>query len=347
MKIPGIYTITNLVNGKIYVGQTTDLTGRWEKGYLVTLRRKAHCNTYLQRAWNKYGEENFIWEELDRCDKEFLYSQEHYWAILLDVHNPKRGYNDKPTHPEGKGTVSYSTRVKMSNSAKVVSKKKDHTLLKELAEKKKVKVAQYTISGIFMNNFDSMTKAAKYNSIRTGPISDGCIKNAVKAGYRWIKYTDEYPESLLPVVTLKEQQEIKRKEDRIKKIERQQERTRKKIIKLSGPVKIVNERRYTIEGWNNIMVNLSTYRNSDTNRLRMGKRSKGSNNPRAILNEQVVYEIRKEIATKLDKKFDSRWDMIAVRNSIKEKFNLTERRFQQIKGFECWKDVVYNSVSLT
>lgn len=345
MKRSGIYTITNLVNGKMYLGQTTNLIERWKKGHLVTLRRKAHSNTYLQRAWNKYGESNFIWEELEECDEKYLHSQEHYWAHLLDVHNPKRGYNDKPTHPEGKNVVSYTTRVKMSESAKINSKKRDHNYLREFATKKRVKVAQYTTAGVFVNKFDSKLEAAKVNNMRTGPISEGCLKGVIRAGYRWLRYENDCPTSLPAMLTLKEQQDIKREESRIKKVERQKKREHNKLLKeelrlarLSHPR---GKRLYTVEDREKMLANLTIYRGTNKRREGISKRVKGSNNPRATLNEQIVYEIRKEITIKLDKKFASRWDMIEVRNGIKEKFNLSERKFQQIKGFECWKDIIY------
>jgi len=58
----GIYKITNIINNKIYVGSTVSKFNRRWNCHKSTLRRNIHKNKYLQRAWNKYGESNFIFE---------------------------------------------------------------------------------------------------------------------------------------------------------------------------------------------------------------------------------------------------------------------------------------------
>ena len=51
----GIYSITNVVTGDMYIGQTIqDFEKRW-KSHISALNRGNHDNEYLQRSWNKYG----------------------------------------------------------------------------------------------------------------------------------------------------------------------------------------------------------------------------------------------------------------------------------------------------
>src|SRR3989304_1436717 len=57
-KISGIYKIINKTNGKYYVGSSNDIIGRWFT-HKSQLNRNNHCNPHLQRAWNKYGKDNF------------------------------------------------------------------------------------------------------------------------------------------------------------------------------------------------------------------------------------------------------------------------------------------------
>lgn len=109
----GVYTITNLVNKKMYVGLAIDFDKRWDS-HKNELRNNKHCNYHLQAAWNKYGENNFLFEILVECEEQFLYSEEHYWATILNVHNPKYGYNIQPTHPYGKPRHAEETKKKIA-----------------------------------------------------------------------------------------------------------------------------------------------------------------------------------------------------------------------------------------
>ena len=43
-KLSGIYTIENIVNGKIYIGESLDIYRRWHKEHIPQLRRDCHYN---------------------------------------------------------------------------------------------------------------------------------------------------------------------------------------------------------------------------------------------------------------------------------------------------------------
>lgn len=53
-----IYHITNNINNKCYIGQTLNYQNR-KTTHLRNLRQGKHHSSKLQRAWDKYGEENF------------------------------------------------------------------------------------------------------------------------------------------------------------------------------------------------------------------------------------------------------------------------------------------------
>jgi group I intron endonuclease len=75
----GIYTITNLLDGRYYVGSSLDLTKRLTS-HKTKLKNNKHINKYLQNAWNKYGEANFKFEvilPLPDCDEETIRAIEH------------------------------------------------------------------------------------------------------------------------------------------------------------------------------------------------------------------------------------------------------------------------------
>lgn len=58
LSIPGIYTITHIASGKVYVGQTNNIRERW-MNHRRALRDNCHRNYLLQFAWNKYGSDGF------------------------------------------------------------------------------------------------------------------------------------------------------------------------------------------------------------------------------------------------------------------------------------------------
>lgn len=65
-KVSGIYTITNKVTGKLYIGESLDIYRRWHDEHIPQLRKNRHYNKELQNDFNKYGEENFSFEILEQ-----------------------------------------------------------------------------------------------------------------------------------------------------------------------------------------------------------------------------------------------------------------------------------------
>ena len=65
-KVSGIYTITNKTTGRLYIGESLDIYRRWHDEHIPQLRKNRHYNKELQNDFNKYGEENFSFEVLER-----------------------------------------------------------------------------------------------------------------------------------------------------------------------------------------------------------------------------------------------------------------------------------------
>lgn len=89
-KTSGIYKIQNLINGKVYIGQTRNFANRWAH-HRYDLNSGVATNSHLQRAWNKYGEDNFEFSVVEECDVEKLNEREVYWIDKHDSFN--NGYN--------------------------------------------------------------------------------------------------------------------------------------------------------------------------------------------------------------------------------------------------------------
>lgn len=109
-----IYKILNILNRKYYIGQTFNFKNRkWRHKYL--LNKNKHDNRYLQRAWNKYGEENFEFSVLEYCEKDKLIEREQWWIDNTKCCNKNFGYNLAPSSKSTLGVkLSEETKLKMS-----------------------------------------------------------------------------------------------------------------------------------------------------------------------------------------------------------------------------------------
>jgi group I intron endonuclease len=86
----GIYLIQCLLNGKSYIGQSINVDSRI-KDHKYKLLNNKHNNIYLQRAWNKYGHNNFSFSKCIDCDKEHLDNYEKFYIKLFN--SLEYGYN--------------------------------------------------------------------------------------------------------------------------------------------------------------------------------------------------------------------------------------------------------------
>jgi len=88
-----VYCITNTENGKIYIGSSANYKSR-KYAHKTQLNRDIHHNKYLQRSWNKYGEECFEFSILEKhIDIPVLIERERYWIQYYDSTNKDIGYN--------------------------------------------------------------------------------------------------------------------------------------------------------------------------------------------------------------------------------------------------------------
>lgn len=93
----GIYSITNKINGKQYIGSSARaIKIRWWE-HKVQLRKNIHLCYPLQQAWNKYGEDNFYFVVLENLNnptkEEIIYLEQEYLNSLKPFAHLKQGYN--------------------------------------------------------------------------------------------------------------------------------------------------------------------------------------------------------------------------------------------------------------
>jgi group I intron endonuclease len=93
----GIYQIRNTVNRKVYIGSAVNLRRRWAR-HRDDLRCGAHHSIRLQRSWNKYGSDAFVFEILELVSEmRHLISVEQAHLDRTNSFNPRLGYNMSPT----------------------------------------------------------------------------------------------------------------------------------------------------------------------------------------------------------------------------------------------------------
>lgn len=86
----GIYKIFCRPNGKVYIGSSVRLAKRI-RNHKSDLRQGKHPNQRLQRAWNKYGKDNFVFEVLLNCDKDSVFVLEQ--KLIDEYQSSAKGFN--------------------------------------------------------------------------------------------------------------------------------------------------------------------------------------------------------------------------------------------------------------
>ena len=87
----GVYKITNLVNGKVYIGASKNIEKRWW-GHRRGL-------TAIADDLKTFGLENFKFEILLECPETMLAQWERDMICLYDSDDPEKGYNSPKDRP--------------------------------------------------------------------------------------------------------------------------------------------------------------------------------------------------------------------------------------------------------
>ena len=121
----GIYEIINVINGNRYIGSSVDIQARLSVHKSSLNGGYSGC-MHLQRAWDKYGEDNFVFSPLMRCKEDellkweqfFIDRCEHHYNIQTDVSNGKlMRKKRKEVEKEKQGLISLKAALEKRDSA--------------------------------------------------------------------------------------------------------------------------------------------------------------------------------------------------------------------------------------
>ena len=132
----GIYSIQNKINGKVYIGKTgMNFGDRWDS-HRSLLRNGKHFNQHLQRAWDKYGEENFEFIIIEDCQVEDLDNKERYYIELY--RSKELSYN---LADGGDGGCFLGKQLPEETKRKIGEKNRINMTGKRMSEETKIKMS--------------------------------------------------------------------------------------------------------------------------------------------------------------------------------------------------------------
>lgn len=192
----GIYKITNLINNKVYIGQSVDIAKRWSAHKHPQNNEK----TALQAAFHKYGIENFQFEIIEECKEDELNDKEMYWIEFYNSYNDG-GYN-MTRGGEKNHKMDYENIIKVFLQNKSINKTSEElqihygTVKRALdyysipydknhsKPKAIVMIDPYTLKEI--QHFTSIVEAARFLNISDSAIRK-CLKgnSNIAGGYYW------------------------------------------------------------------------------------------------------------------------------------------------------------------
>ena len=203
-----IYKMTNKVNGKIYIGQTTRTLEERTREHL------RHDSIIIDKALKKHGLDNFLIEEIDQAKTiDELNEKETYYINFYNSMVPN-GYNQcfggsnslgfkhrkesrqkmsvaKREKYKGKGNPFYGKRHNEKSKEKMREKRKGLAHL-DAEQVRKLRESHYTrpVKNLDTNEvFRSIKEAAEKYKIEPTHITRVCKgKRKRTGGYRWVYF---------------------------------------------------------------------------------------------------------------------------------------------------------------
>lgn len=194
----GIYGIQCAVNGRWYVGQSSNITKR-NTDEKRQLNEGTFHNKHLQNAWRKYGAEAFKWIVLERCPVAELDKREIEWIKTLDSFangfnltaggGGARGF--KHSHEWRKRASERNSNGRSPRLGKPISAEAKKRMREKALGSNSPKaraVVQITKEGQQVGVYGSIADAGRALRINPGHISAVCLgrpKRKTAGGFVW------------------------------------------------------------------------------------------------------------------------------------------------------------------
>lgn len=163
--VSGIYTITNKVNGKLYVGLSNNVHHRFSQ-HKSDLNHNRHSNPYLQNAWNKYGADAFEFKLLKCCKPRYLARFER-----VNIRKFRSSYRENGYNLDEGGTGIHT--------------RSEETLKKLREQKLGEKNPQYGIPHTLEHNAKISKNMSSTGIFRVSKKKDKCCTQGFLWVYRW------------------------------------------------------------------------------------------------------------------------------------------------------------------
>ena len=203
----GIYMLFNVYNNKCYVGSTNNFYRR-KNEHFNYLRNNKHHSDHLQKAYNKYGEDKFIFIVLEECKIENFISREIFWIKIKNSLDSKYGYNIAiPQKNESLIPREETTLKKIVNSynqfykdnrislEEFIQGKRAKDLLEKFGAQNKERTLVFNKNtGIKEYEFESIIQSALFFNCEVKKISEVCNRKRFSyKGYIFVKEKDYDP----------------------------------------------------------------------------------------------------------------------------------------------------------
>lgn len=130
--ISGIYKITYIVDGRVYIGKSSSIYRRW--GQYKRVGNYKDGGSHFIKALKKYGLENFKFEIL--LETFDLNKWERFFIFWYNAQNEKYGFNKAPGGEGGNNNYkNWSNELKKEHSRKISEANYRRTDLKEFPSK--------------------------------------------------------------------------------------------------------------------------------------------------------------------------------------------------------------------